>query len=367
MYRCQLADNEMRKVLIVAPSLDVEKNVSGISAVVNFIIANNREYEYVHFMQGKSDNEKGGLERVKRLLKNYRRWTALMKTSDDFIIHYSFPLDAFSVIRDYFFMRAAYRLDRKMLVHVHGGLYLFREDKPFIIQWLLNKVFSWEVPIVVLSEKEKQHIQQNYHTKNITVLPNTVDLSVAASYHKEISSNKLDILYLGRIEPNKGMDYLLDAMKSLKEKQMDFTLHFAGAEQGGTEYVEKFSHLLGNQFVYEGVVMGEKKTALFKQCQVFILPSLFEGLPVSLLECMSFGLVPVVTNVGSISEYVKDKENGLFLKVKDVNSIIQALDILSNDKSMVKKMSVAARQTIFEQLRPEAYVSKLNNLYAGLG
>jgi glycosyltransferase involved in cell wall biosynthesis len=71
--------------------------------------------------------------------------------------------------------------------------------------------------------------------------------------------------------------------------------------------------------------------------------------------------------VGSISEYVKDKENGLFLKVKDVNSIIQALDILSNDKSMVKKMSVAARQTIFEQLRPEAYVSKLNNLYAGLG
>ena len=45
MYRCQLADNEMRKVLIVAPSLDVEKNVSGISAVVNFIIANNREYD----------------------------------------------------------------------------------------------------------------------------------------------------------------------------------------------------------------------------------------------------------------------------------------------------------------------------------
>ena len=54
--------------------------------------------------------------------------------------------------------------------------------------------------------------------------------SVAESYTKVIVSHHLDILYLGRIEPNKGMDFLYDALEQWKEEYDDFTLHFAGIE-----------------------------------------------------------------------------------------------------------------------------------------
>ena len=61
-------------IIIVAPSLDLAANVSGVSAVTNFIIAHNRECEYEHFLQGRSDGESGALKRVVRIWRNYRKW-----------------------------------------------------------------------------------------------------------------------------------------------------------------------------------------------------------------------------------------------------------------------------------------------------
>lgn len=355
---------DLMKVLIVAPSLNLGNNVSGVSAVTRFILDNNEECRYQHFLQGRSDDERGTANRVCRILKNYRKWKRLLRRTDATIIHYNFPLDTPSIIRDFFFMRKAYMQGKKMVIHIHGGLYLFKEKKPFIIKKFLNTVFSWECPFIVLSEKEKVRIQQDYHTKNVFVLPNCVDLSVAKSYTKTIASSHLDILYLGRIEPNKGMDYLYDSIKEWKNEFEDFTLHFAGIEQGNNGYIEKYQRLLGEKFVYEGVVAGEKKNELLKKCQIFILPSLYEGLPMSLLESMSFGLVPVVTDVGSIGEYVKDHENGLLIKASDIKSITDALRYLAQNHDVLQRLSKAAQQTILTHFSQHEYVSKLNHIYS---
>ena len=220
----------MCRVLIVAPSLDLEKNVSGVSAVANFIIANNKKCEYVHFQQGKSDGESGTFNRLLRLSRNYRAWekvvngngTAELDGNDNGnvngngnqtaelydnvnvnpnenenqnknknkdkngnvngngdglpftvyslasdkdvdvekvdvekvdvhvekvdvekvdVVHYNFPLDAFSIVRDYFFMRLAHKRGLPMVIHVHGGLYLFKEQMPFFIKGILKEVF----------------------------------------------------------------------------------------------------------------------------------------------------------------------------------------------------------------------------------
>jgi len=167
----------MYKVLIVAPSLDLATNVSGVSAVTNFIIDHNRECEYVHFLQGRSDGESGVLNRVVRIWKNYRKWVNVnVNVNENYIIHYNYPLDTPSIVRDYFFMRAARRKGIPMVIHIHGGLYLFKERKPFFIKWILDRVFSWDNPFIVLSEKEREEIQRQYGTKNVTVLPNCVEI-----------------------------------------------------------------------------------------------------------------------------------------------------------------------------------------------
>ena len=353
-------------VLIVAPSLDLATNVSGVSAVANFIIEHNTECEYVHFLQGRSDGESGTINRVVRIWRNYKEWKRIVNDNlnGKFVIHYNYPLDAASIVRDFFFMRAAHQRGLPMVIHIHGGLYLFKEKQPFFIKRILSEVFSWENPFIVLSDKEREQIQGLYGTKNVVVLPNCVTVPTYNDTRCYDNGSGLQILYLGRIEPNKGMDYLLEAMKILKEKGRAFTLHFAGVEQGKNGYIERFQSLLGEQFIYEGVVSGDQKTNLFKRCHIFVLPSFYEGLPMSLLETMSYGLVPVVTDVGSIGEYVKDGENGLLLKARDAQSIVEALDKLRSDGELLQRLSANSRLTISERFNPIEYIKKLNSIYA---
>ncbi len=70
-------------ILIVAPSLDLKMNVSGVSAVANFIIEHNTECEYVHFLQGRSDGERGALNRIIRIWRNYRAWKRIVNGNDN--------------------------------------------------------------------------------------------------------------------------------------------------------------------------------------------------------------------------------------------------------------------------------------------
>ncbi|NJO25609.1 MAG: glycosyltransferase family 4 protein [Bacteroidia bacterium] len=102
-------------------------------------------------------------------------------------------------------------------------------------------------------------------------------------------------MFIGRISNTKGLDFIYTALSKLKKLNLNFKFIMAGAGPQQNEYVQKFASLLGNNFEFKGVVSGQTKTALYQSCHVFLLPSLFEGLPMSLLEAMSFGLVPVVT------------------------------------------------------------------------
>ena len=176
----------------------------------------------------------------------------------------------------------------------------------------------------------------------------------------------LTLGYLGRIEPNKGMEELLGAMEKLKGEGRKFRLRFAGKEQTEGEYLPKFKEALGDDFEYCGLVSGESKREFLGSLDVFVMPTYFEGLPMSLLETMGYGAVPVVTSVGSIPTVVKDGENGLFVKVKDVNSIVDALRKLDDDRALLAKLSERARLTIQENFSAERYVKKLNVIYNSL-
>ena len=464
---------KQQNIIITAPSLDPTQNVSGVSTVVQFIIENNKEREYQHFQIGKTDKESGGvLQRLLRIWKCYGEWRLTLtgsakrlsthwsartgtitkiatKTKRHFvttktIIHYSFPLSAPSIMRDPWFMHYALKRGYKMVVHVHGGLFLTAPRIPFLLERILKWVFSWDVPFIVLSEGEKEILQTRFGAKRVEVLPNCPSVplltpSIESSREHELSSRRLlrkpvqggfkedetllaqasvatscvrlryedfdndnldnqdnfelarsaiepasatsdlnseasaEVLnqrealilgYLGRIEPNKGMTELLAALKKLKAEGRKFKVRFAGKEQTEGEYLPKFEEALGEDFEYCGLVSGEAKREFLDSLDVFVMPTYFEGLPMSLLETMSYGAVPVVTEVGSIPTVVKDGENGLFVKVKDADSICEALKKLDDDLSLLAKMSVEARRTIQENFSAAKYVERLNAIYA---
>lgn len=354
------------EVIIVAPSLDTTTNVSGVSSVARFIIDNNQKNHYHHFQQGRKDNDGKGFNRFFRVLKSYKAWKRKLADYPDALIHYNYPLDTPSIVRDYFFIRYAYWHKKRMVIHLHGGLYLFKEDKPWVIDKILKTVFGYDVPLIVLSEKEKEHICRVYNRDNVYVLPNCIEISVAKAFQRQENKDRLRLLYLGRIEKNKGIDYILKALKVLDCQGVDFVFRMAGKENIEGEYIGKSEEVLKDKFEYCGVVSGKNKDDLLKDSDIFIMPSFYEGLPMALLECMSFGVVPVVTNVGSIGEYVKDGENGMIVKVKDTDSIVKAIISIGEERGLLSRMSENARNTIFNRLKLEDYVNTLNNIYETL-
>lgn len=351
------------QAIITSPSLDPTQNVSGVSSVTQFIIDNNGAVEYVHFELGRKDKEKGGWRRIPTILGKLKEWRKVLKQYPDAIIHYNFPLSAPSILRDPLFMLAARRRKRKMVIHVHGGVFLTSLSTPWLLERIMRWVFQGKEPIIVLSESEKVALQSRFHCNDIHVLPNCIDLSEASKFKRQVPISNIELGYLGRIAEAKGMTELLEACKELKRQEMPFRLHIAGKEETEGQYLSTFEDALGDNFVYEGVVSGESKTAFLKKVDTFVLPSYFEGLPMSLLEAMSFGSVPITTMVGSIPSIIEDGQNGIAISPHSEVAIVEAVKQLVEDNSKRQNLSTMAQHTIFSRFSPEEYSATLNGIY----
>lgn len=352
------------KVIIISPSLNTAENVSGVSSVTRFVIENNPMHQYTHFELGKKDSEKGGWRRIGATLRKLKEWKKLLSESKEPLIHYNFPLSAPSILRDPLFIKMARKMGCKMVIHVHGGVFLNAEKIPFILNSILKWVFDTDEPIIVLSEVEKQKLITRYGDRNIIVLPNCIDLKEANTFERTDCDEPLHMGYLGRIAETKGMWELLSACKKMKENGTAFHLSIAGKEELPGQFVPLFEKEIGENFTYCGVVSGKEKDKFLRSINTFVLPSYFEGLPISLLESMSYGCVPIVTPVGSIPTVVSNGETGIFIKMQDADSIVKAVENVNADKVMMRKISMQAKQKIFEDFNPTFYINKLNAIYS---
>ena len=94
------------------------------------------------------------------------------------------------------------------------------------------------------------------------------------------------------------------------------------------------------------------------------MPTFFEGLPMSLLECMGYGVVPIITPVGSIPTVITDQYNGLFINVKDAESIVEAVCFLHTHREKLEQMSKSSCNYIFKHFDPQTYINCLNTIYS---
>ena len=351
------------KILITSPSLNVNTNVSGVSAVTNFIIKLNTEHEYIHFEVGKKDDVKRDWHWFRRLLKMYFKWFKLMCTTSH-LIHFNFPVDKRSVIRDAPMIIMAKIMRKRMVVHLHGGEYLLKEHIPGWIKLMIRCALTGKNPIICLSTTERSHVITAFKSRNAIELPNAIDLTDAENFTRMIGDDELPtLLFLGRIHLDKGIAYIYEALAELKEKGLDFKFIMAGKGPAEDEYNLKFKTLLGDNYEFKGVVSGDSKTTVFKQCNIFLLPSFWEGLPIALLEAMSFGLVPVTTDVGAMKTVVLDGKNGMIVETRSAQGIVNAVKSLSADKAYMRTLSTNARDLVFRDYNPRKYIATLNKIY----
>ena len=170
--------------------------------------------------------------------------------------------------------------------------------------------------IIVLSKNVEEYFLDAYNRKT-NFIPNGINKPTRknAKIIKEKYGLEKDsyILFLARIVPEKGLHYLIEAYKKLNT---DKKLVIAGGASHTNKYLEEIRKManINKNIIMTGFVQGEELDELYSNCNIYCLPSDVEGMPISLLEAMSYGCRCLVTNIEEntqvIGKYGESFEKG---------------------------------------------------------
>lgn len=347
-------------VLITAPSME---NVSGITEVVRNITAYGKN-NYQHFVVGSRDGQKKRLKWALNQFYVFFQFMYKVLFSSIDLVHINTALNPLSLCRD-FFLGIICRICRKTcVIHFHGGKYFSFAPNSFF-HYLLKAYSFFFHSFIVLSQREKRILIDQFGFKEHTVyiLPNCVDCKILEKHKPKKNNSVLQIVFMGRIEKEKGIYELLTALKELKKQQVKFNFILCGTGTYKNKVVEYAAKNFTGSFEYRGVISGEEKWQTFASSDVFVLPSYYEGLPIALIESMMFGCIPITTNVGSISTIVSDQLNGFIVPLYQSDMIVKYVKELSEDMISRNSMQQKAQKTILSQYCCDGYIDLLENFY----
>ena len=249
---------------------------------------------------------------------------------------------------------------KKIILHCHASRFkdYFNEakNKSKIIE-SLNKADV----LVVLSKSWKEWFTSiGIEGCRIEVLNNITAYSL--TIENEFKDNKLHLLFLGLLGKRKGVFDILKSLGEHKEKFKDKLIFKIGGNTHEKELLADIEKYKIEDFVqYEGWVTGEKKVELLNWADAYILPSYNEGLPIGILEAMSYGCAIIASPVGGIPEVVKDHYNGIIVEPGNTEDIAKAILYLT-DKQEVSRMSIASKAIVKNYL-PNQVIGDLLCIY----
>ena len=165
---------------------------------------------------------------------------------------------------------------------------------------------------------------------------------------------------MGRLVPEKGIHYLVEAFRQLRT---DKKLVIAGGSSDTDEYAQKLRQMAAgdDRIVFTGFVQGRLLEELYSNAYVYVLPSDVEGMPLSLLEAMSYGNCCLVSDIPECAEVVQ--EQGVTFPKGDVDGLRQRLQTLCDDPGRVAAKKSGAADYICGKYDWDEVAKKTLELY----
>jgi len=174
--------------------------------------------------------------------------------------------------------------------------------------------------ITVISEDlRKSFVQRGYKESKIRVVYFGVDVRENDIKFKLKKRREPSILFIGRVSGEKGCDCLLRACKRIRDQGKSFKLTLVG--DGEIKVFSDMAVELGIDGRIQFTGFRREVSGFLKESEIFVLPSRGEGLPISVLEAMAYGLPVVASNVGGIPEAIQEGENGYLVPAGDELSL----------------------------------------------
>ena len=256
---------------------------------------------------------------------------------------------------------------KRVIVTIHG--IDWRREKwraglgsKFIRQGEKNAV-KYADEIIVLSKGVQKYFADTYGRKTRFV-PNGVNRP--EHVEPDLITEKFGltkdsyILYLGRLVPEKGLRYLIEAFKQV---DTDKKLVIAGGASDTDDFANELKTMAqgDDRIIFTGFVQGKMLSELYSNAYVYTLPSDLEGMPLSLLEAMSYGNCCLVSDIPECTEVVEN--HALIFKKADVSKLRQVLQQACDDPALVHSFKKRATDYICNKYNWDAVTEQTEKLY----
>ncbi len=256
----------------------------------------------------------------------------------------------------------------KVVVTIHGLDWQRAKWGGFATKFLLfgeKTAAKYADRIIVLSSNVQQYFLDTYGRATVYI-PNGIDRPEAAP--AEIIKEKYQLekddylLYLGRIVPEKRVDLLVEAYKKI---ETDTRLVIAGGSSHTDEYFEKVKELAKDdgRIIFTGFVEGKELEELYSNAYIYVLPSELEGMPLSLLEAMSYSDCCLTSAIPECTEVCEDRAE--YFERFDADCLADKLIDMINNENLVSRRKSEAADFICDKYNWDDIAQKTLKLYQG--
>lgn len=253
---------------------------------------------------------------------------------------------------------------KRVIVTVHG-LDWARAKWGRFASWYIRSgekaAVKYADEIIVLSRNVQKYFQETYG-RNTVYIPNgvTIQEKKEAALIREKWGLEKDgyVLFLGRLVPEKGVHYLIRAWEKIgTEKKLVIT----GGSSDTAEYMEELRRMAGSNVLFTGFQQGQVLEELYSNAYIYVLPSDLEGMPLSLLEAMSYGCCCLVSDIPELTEVVEDK--AAVFHHSDEADLAEKLQALLCDEARVKAYGNGAATFVAERYSWDRMTDETLRLY----
>jgi glycosyltransferase involved in cell wall biosynthesis len=223
---------------------------------------------------------------------------------------------------------------------------------------------------IAVSDAVAQQLRKTFHVPayKIHVIHNSIPIdrfnctaSQAFKAKLNLGSERQVVLTVARLDPQKGYSYLLEAIQHVHDAI--FVIAGDGPEKTALE-VQADKLGIDDRVIFLGY--RQDIPELLAGCDLFVLPSLYEGLPLSILEAMAAGKAVVATAVGGTPEAVLDGETGLLVPPSDPVALARAIREILSNPSLLRKMGATGRERVVREFSSATMVHRISHLYEEL-
>lgn len=259
-------------------------------------------------------------------------------------------------------------MGKRVIVTVHGLDHQRAKWGKFASAYIMmgeKNAVRFADEIIVLSAGVQKYFKDTYGRETMFI-PNGVKepkIRIVEQITEKWGLTKDSyILYLGRIVPEKGERYLIEAFKKVNT---DKKLVIAGGSSDTQDYMNKLKELAKDdkRIIFTGFVQGHMKHELYSNAYVYTLPSDLEGMPLSLLEAMSYENCCIVSDIDECTEVVEDK--AVVFKKANVMDLAEKLQMLCDKADIVDRYKTEARSYIIGKYGWDDVVERTLRVYQG--